>query len=95
MFKELAPPVRRRAVLFTMTQVGNDQFRVNVIPKKIADGENDALTTPVSVTATVEDPDRELPETLRHFIASHLELRRTHSNESMRRWRRLLATAAK
>lgn len=75
MFKELAPLVRHRAVLLTVSHVEDDQFRVNVIPKKIADGENDALTTPVSVSGTVEDLDRELPETLLHFVSSHLELK--------------------
>jgi PRTRC genetic system protein E len=75
MFKELAPLVRHRAVLFTVSHVEDDRFRVNVIPKKIADGENDALTTAVSVTGTVEDLDRELPETLLHFVSSHLELK--------------------
>ena len=75
MFKELAPLVRHRAVLFTVSHVEDDQFRVNVIPKKIADGENDALTTPVSVTGTVEDLDKELPETLLHFVSSHRELK--------------------
>jgi len=75
MFKELAPLVRHRAVLFTVSHVEDDQFRVNVIPKKIADGENDSLTTPVSVTGTVEDLDKELPETLLHFVSSHLELK--------------------
>jgi PRTRC genetic system protein E len=75
MFKELAPLVRHRAVLFTVSHVEDDQFRVNVIPKKVADGENDALTTPVSVTGSVEDLDRELPETLLHFVSSHLELK--------------------
>ena len=77
MFKELAPLVRHRAVLFTVSHVEDDKFRVNVIPKKITDGENDALTTPVSVTGTVEDLDRELAQTLLHFVASHLELKNT------------------
>lgn len=77
MFKELAPLVRHRAVLFTVTHVEQDQFRVNVIPKKITDGENDALTTPVSVTGTVEDLDQELPHTLLHFVSSHLALENT------------------
>ena len=77
MFKELAPLVRHRAVLFTVSHVENDQFRVNVIPKKITDGENDALTTPVSVTGTVEALDVELPQTLLHFVSSHLELKNT------------------
>ena len=77
MFKELAPLVRHRAVLFTVTHVDDDQFRVNVIPKKIADGENDALTTPVSITGTAEDLDSELSRTLLHFVSSHLELKNT------------------
>lgn len=75
MFKELAPLVRNRAVLLTVSHLEDDQFRVNVIPKKVADGDNDALTTPVSVTGTVEDLDRELPQTLLHFVSSHLELK--------------------
>lgn len=77
MFKELAPLLRHRAVLFTVTQVEEDQFRVNVIPKKVTDAENDALTTPVSVTGNVEDLDRELPQTLLHFVSSHLALKNT------------------
>ena len=73
MFKELAPLVRHRAVLFTVAHVEDDKFRVNVIPKKVTDDENDALTTPVSVTGTAEDLDRELPQTLLNFVSSHLE----------------------
>lgn len=75
MFKELAPLLRHRAVLFNVTHVEEDTFRVNVIPKKITDGENDALTTPVSVTGTAEDLDRELPQILLNFVSSHLELK--------------------
>jgi PRTRC genetic system protein E len=75
MFKELAPLVRHRAVLFTVSHIEHDRFRVNVIPKKTIDGENDALTTPVSVTGTVEELDKELPQTLLHFVSSHLELK--------------------
>jgi PRTRC genetic system protein E len=77
MFKELAPLLRHRAVLFTVTYVEEDQFRVNVIPKKVTDGDNDALPTPVSVTGTVEDLDRELPRTLLHFVSCHLALKNT------------------
>lgn len=77
MFKELAPLVRHRAILFTVSHVEEDQFRVNVIPKKITDAEDDALTTPVSLTGTVEDLDRDLPQTLLHFVSSHLELKNT------------------
>ena len=47
MFKELAPLLRHRAVLFTVTHVEEGHFRVNVIPKKVTEADNDALTTPV------------------------------------------------
>jgi PRTRC genetic system protein E len=75
MFKELAPLLRYRSMLLTVTHVGEDQFRVNVIPKKKQDSENDALTTPVSVTGTPEELDADLPQTLTTFVASHLELK--------------------
>jgi PRTRC genetic system protein E len=77
MFKELAPLLRHRAVLFTVSHISEDQFRVNVVPKKISGGENDALTTPVSVSGTVEDLDSQLPQTLVAFVSSHLELKNT------------------
>jgi PRTRC genetic system protein E len=77
MFEELAPLLRHRAVLFTVTQVEEDQFQVNVIPKRITDDENEALTIPVSVTGTVKDLDRELAQTLPHFVSSHLALKNT------------------
>ena len=77
MFKELAPLLRHRAVLFTVSHIGEDQFRVNVVPKKFSDGENDALTTPVSVSGTVEDLDAQLPQTLVAFVSGHLELKNT------------------
>ena len=54
MFKELAPLLRDRAVLLTVTLVEADQIRVNIVPKKLKDGDNDALTTPLSVTGTAQ-----------------------------------------
>jgi PRTRC genetic system protein E len=77
MFKELAPLLRPRAVLLTISHISEDQFRVNVVPRKFSDGENDALTTPVSVSGTVEDLDAQLPQTLVDFVSSHLELKNT------------------
>ena len=77
MFKELAPLLRHCAVLFMVSHISEDQFRVNVVPKKISEGENDALTTPVSVSGTVEDLDAQLPQTLVAFVSSHLELKNT------------------
>lgn len=77
MFKELAPYLRQRAVLLTVTRLEEDQIRVNVIPQKLKDGENTALTTPLTVTGTAEELDRDLPATLVSFVASHLELNNT------------------
>jgi hypothetical protein len=36
MFKELAPYLRQRAVLLTVTHIKDDQIRVNVIPQKLS-----------------------------------------------------------
>ncbi len=77
MFKELAPYLRQRAVLLTVTRLEEDEIRVNVIPQKLKEGENAALTTPLTVTGTAEELDRDLPATLVSFVASHLELRNT------------------
>jgi PRTRC genetic system protein E len=77
MFKELAPYLRQRAVLLTVTHIEDEQIRVNVIPQKLKDGENAALTTPLTVTGTAEELDRDLPGTLVDFVASHLQLKNT------------------
>lgn len=77
MFKELAPYLRQRAVLLTVTHLGEDQIRVNVIPQKLKDGENAALTTPLTVTGTADELDNDLPTTLVNFVSAHLQLRNT------------------
>ena len=75
MFKELVPILRNRAVLMTATALDDDQIRVNVVPKKMKDGVNDALTTPLSVTGTAEELDAQLAATLVGFVASHLQMK--------------------
>src|SRR4051812_39297244 len=77
MFKELAPLLRHRSVLFTVSHLGDDQFRVNVVPKRIGDSENASLTTPVSLSGTADDLDAQLAGILVNFVSSHLELRNT------------------
>ena len=77
MFKELAPYLRQRAVLLTVTHIEEDQIRVNVIPQKLKDGENAALTTPLTVTGTADELDNDLPATLVNFVSAHLQLRNT------------------
>ena len=80
MFKELAPYLRQRAVLLTVTHLEEDRIRVNVMPKKLKDGENAALTTPLSVSGTAEELDRELPSALVSFVSSHLQLKNSLEN---------------
>ena len=77
MFKELVPVLRDRAVLLTVTLVDADHIRVNIVPKKLKDGDNDALTTPLSVTGTAEELDAELSSTIVGFVGSHLQMKNT------------------
>ena len=80
MFRELVPLLKQRAVLLTVTQLEEDQIRVNVLPKQLAAGENTALTTPFSVTGTAEELDAQLPQTIVDFVGKHLELKNTLEN---------------
>jgi PRTRC genetic system protein E len=77
MFKELAPYLRQRAVLLTVTHLEDEKIRVNIVPQKLKEGENAALTTPLTITGTAEELDRDLPTTVVSFVAAHLELKNT------------------
>ena len=77
MFKELGPLLRQRTVVMILTRLEDDTIRVNVIPRKINESENDALTIPLSVAGTAEDLDAELPSALVQFVGAHLELSNT------------------
>jgi PRTRC genetic system protein E len=77
MFKELAPYLRQRAVLLTVTHIDEREIRVNIVPQKLKEGENTALTTPLTVTGSAEDLDRDLPSAIVGFVATHLELKNT------------------
>ena len=77
MFQQLVPLLRHRSVLLTVTSFEDDQIRVNVIPKKLKEGENSALTTPMSFTGTAAELDEQLPDAIVSFVASHLELKNT------------------
>ena len=77
MFQQLVPLLRQRSVLLTVTSLEEDQIRVNVLPKKLADSENAALTTPMSFIGTAAELDAQLPGAIVSFVASHLELKNT------------------
>jgi PRTRC genetic system protein E len=77
MFKELGPLLRQRTVVMILTRLEDDTIRVNVIPRKLNESENDALTTPLSVAGTAEELDADLPSALIQFVGAHLELKNT------------------
>jgi PRTRC genetic system protein E len=77
MFKELGPLLRQRTVVMILTRLEDDTIRVNVIPRKLNESENDALTTPLSVAGMAEELDAELPSALVQFVGAHLELKNT------------------
>src|SRR6202008_505580 len=77
MFQQLVPLLRQRSGILTVTALEEDQIRVNVIPKKLKEGENSALTTPMSFTGTAAELDEQLPGSIVSFVASHLELKNT------------------
>ena len=73
MFTELMPLLRQRAVMITISDVGDGLLRVNIIPRKLVEGspdENTALTTPLSITGKADELDRELPGQLASFTES-------------------------
>lgn len=93
MFKELGPLLRQRSVVMILTRLEDDAIRVNVIPKKLSESENQALTTPVSVFGTAEELDAQLPSTLSQFVGAHLELK--NSLETAKEQMAAAAKAAK
>jgi PRTRC genetic system protein E len=60
-----------------ITFIEEDQIRVNGVPKKLKNGDNNAPTTPVTVTGTAEELDAELGPTLVNFVGAHLQLKNT------------------
>jgi PRTRC genetic system protein E len=75
MFTELEPLLADRTLLLTLSAVPGGAIRVNVIPK--CRNENDtaekALATPLSVTGTAADLDRDFPAQLAGYAQSILE----------------------
>jgi PRTRC genetic system protein E len=49
-FVELMPMLKERTLLITVARLG-EKLKVNVIPAKAEEGEDQALTTPLSYTA--------------------------------------------
>ena len=76
MFVELLPILKNRPVMLTVALVNDQTIRVNVIPKRLKDGDSgdDALTTPLTITGTPEELDREFATQLVGFTGSFVKL---------------------
>jgi PRTRC genetic system protein E len=72
-FVEVMPLLKDRTLLLTIARVGQ-KVRVNVIPAKAKEGEDQALTIPLSYTASPEELDAEFGRHLASYVDTHLAL---------------------
>src|ERR1035441_3705334 len=77
MFTELMPLLRKRRLLLTISLVEGDTIRATVIPQKASDTDDNALPTPLAITGTAKELDRDLPQQLVEFTGSHIQLQST------------------
>src|SRR5271165_2998143 len=77
MFTELMPLLHKRRLLLTIALVEGDTIRATVVPQKEFDNEDNALTTPLAITGTAEELDRDLPQQLVEFTGAHIQLQST------------------
>ncbi len=80
LFTQLLPLLAQRAVLITVSKIEEgERLQVNICPRQLKDGENQALTTPLSACGTAEELDNELVAQVASFVAAQVGL---HSNLS-------------
>jgi len=77
MFTELMPLLRKRRLIFTISLVEGDTIRATVLPQKASETEDTAITTPLAITGTAEELDRDLPQQLVEFVGAHLQMQST------------------
>jgi PRTRC genetic system protein E len=79
-FEELMPLLTERVLILTMSRVSAEEISVNVIPRPLKSdqqGNDAALTTPLSITGTPKELDEQLPGQLVEFVETHLGLSST------------------
>jgi PRTRC genetic system protein E len=73
-FTELLPILRNRTVMLTIALVNDDVLRVNVIPRRKTDKENDAadiaLSSPLTMTASAQELDHDFARQIANFSGS-------------------------
>jgi PRTRC genetic system protein E len=77
MFTELMPLLRKRGLLLTISLVEGDTLRATVLPQKASESDDKSTTTPLAITGTAEELDRDLPQHLIEFVGAHLQLQST------------------
>lgn len=74
MFTELLPLLKDRTLMLIIAGIGDNTLRVNVIPQRKSGKENDAaenaFTSPLTITGTVEELDREFAQQIGGYRAS-------------------------
>ena len=73
-FVQLMPMLTDRTLMLIVSKADEQHLTLSVVPKRMKEGENTALTTPLCCTGTPEELDRDLPAQLRDFVAGHLAL---------------------
>lgn len=77
MFTELMPLLRKRRLLLTISLVEGDTIRATVVPQKVSETDDNSVTTPLAITGTAEELDRDLPQQLVEFTGAHIQLQST------------------
>jgi PRTRC genetic system protein E len=66
--------LKDRTIMMVVAKADDSHLMVSVIPKRVKDDENPALTTPLCCTGTPEELDRELPGQVREFVGGYVTL---------------------
>ncbi len=74
MFTELMPLLVGRTVLITVARESDTTVRATVVPKRISESENAALSTPLSFVGTPEELDRDFAKELAAYTNAHRQL---------------------
>jgi PRTRC genetic system protein E len=58
MFTEVMPLLQKRRLLLSISLADGERIRVTLIPQKVTETEDNAITTPLAITGTAEELDR-------------------------------------
>ena len=73
-FVQLMPLLADRTLMVIVAKADDQHLTLSVVPKRMKDSENAALTTPLCCTGTPEELDRELPSHLHEFVTGQVTL---------------------